>query len=262
MIKHLLHNLTRTAAIAGCCTALVMLASCKSTKPNDPNKYFGEVHADAVTAIDAHQAISVKYKQAEGAPHITVTCKKTYASQLNIHMEGTTLVAAYKPNARIADAGVEVVLTSPSLSEITATNAAAINLGDEVMLNGDLKITCNTAGSVKCKKVSCKNLTIDASTASLVQLSKIACSTIDAKAATSSLILLDGKVTTATLLEGTSGEIRCPELTIQHGTRTPFEESFPDVSPVKKKTPAPTQQPANDSTKTTPQTAQQQQNKS
>lgn len=228
-----------TTLLLALATLLTVTTSCKSSKKVDPNKVTTEIPVNVLTGIEAHNAITVKFSQtdSEKAPKVTVTCRKSYATNLNVRMEGTTLVASFKGGSNIPESGVEVVVTAPSLNKIVATSAATVNLGDELKLNGDLSITTSSAGSVKGKKVGCQHLSLDASSAAQIQLSDVKCYAVTGRASSAALILLDGEAETTDFQESTAAEIRCPKLTCQHPQRTTFDEQF--ASPKKKTQTAP-----------------------
>lgn len=215
-----------------------LLSSCKKEKKADPNKITTELQAPAITCIKAQQAISVKFIQTEeGLPQVTITSKKAFAEGVDVHMEGTTLVAGYKDGADIPESGVEVVITAPAVNEIEVSQAAVVNLGDELELNGDLHITCSTAGSIKCKRLHCQTISIDASSSSVVQLSAINCNNIEAKAVSTALINLEGKAINTSLTTGSNGEVRISKLKTEHIETTSIApvKSQP-TSPLKKDT--------------------------
>lgn len=226
-----------TAAIIFVAITLVgaLLASCSKNKPN-PDRPTFDIPATAITAIDASQAISVKFIQADGAPKVTVTSKKAYANHLNIHMDGTTLVAAFKPGSHIPEQGVEVVVTAPALNSVKATSAAIINLGDEFKLDGDFRIETSSAGSVKTKKFKCMNLAVYSMSASQVLLPEVECTAIEASASSASLIVLGGKCQQCRISEGTASEVRC---TLESNTinRNSFTEIIEEKKPAKKPVP-------------------------
>lgn len=199
------------------CTTLLCIVSCKSKPKQDPNKDYKEIQADAITCIKASDAITVKFTQEEGTPKITVVSKKAYSSQLDVHMEGSILVAGYKPNSQIAELGVEVIVQAPAINEIETDMAAIVNLGDKLELTGDLRIKCDRAGSVKSKKLVCNNLLIETDKASVVQLASIAVNDITAKATRASTIILDGKTNNYHFQQAADNQIVHDKLTTKNG---------------------------------------------
>lgn len=214
------HIITIFSVLLATLVSLPMFTSCKSCKGEkkpDPNKVTTELETPAITSIKARQAISVKFVQTEeGLPQVTVTSKKAYAEGVDVHMEGTTLVAGYKDGASIPESGVDVVITAPSVSNIEVTDAAIVNLGDELDLNGDLHIVCTSAGNVKCKKIHCQTIDIDASSSSVVQLLAINCNNVNAKAVNTALITLEGKAINTSLTTSHNSEIRISKLKTDH----------------------------------------------
>lgn len=191
----------------------LVLTSCGKKNKPDPNKSISEIHTDVITGIKVSEAINVKFKQTEeGTPQITITCKKAIAPRLNVHMEGTTLVATYKSGENIVESGVEIIVSAPAITEIEASSAATVNLGDELDINGDLSIVCRSAGSVKCKKLHCQNLIIEAAEASLVQITNANCNNLTTKATTAALVLLEGKTINSSFTTGSGAEIRWSKL--------------------------------------------------
>lgn len=205
------------------CTAALLLAaassltSCKSKAKQDPNKSYEELQADAITSIKASNAITVKFIQEEGTPQITVVSKKAYTDQLDVHMEGSVLVATYKANAQIAESGVEVIVHAPAINEIETDMAAIVNLGDKLELTGDLRIKCNRAGSVKGKKVACNNLIIETDRAAVVQLGNLEANDITAKAVRASTIVLDGKAISYNFQQAADNQIIHDKLSTKNG---------------------------------------------
>lgn len=199
-----------------CVTALLAVA-CKSGSKPDPNRPTIDIPVTAISAIEAHEAISVKFVQSDAAPKITVTTRKDYVNNIDVKMVGTTLVAKYKNKRKVPENGVEVVITAPGINKITATSAAIVNLGDECTLKDNLTISTNSAGSVKCRKLECYNLTLNASSASQIILNNLNCHEIHAEASSLALIGLEGKATGAHVKEDTGAEVRCGQLTTTAG---------------------------------------------
>lgn len=226
-MKRLSHfTLIGTAALL-LCTTLLCMASCKSKPKQDPNKDYKEIQADAITCIKAHNAITVKFTQEEGTPKITVVSKKAYTSQLDVHMEGSILVATYKPNSQIAESGVEVIVQAPAINEIETDMAAIVNLGDKLELTGDLRIKCDHAGSVKGKKLTCNNLLLETDRASVVQLTSITVNDITAKATRASTIVLDGKTNNYHFQQAADNQIVHDKLTTKNGNVKLISEPTP-----------------------------------
>lgn len=198
-------------------TLLLTASACKRAPKPDPNRPTIEIPVTAINAIEAHEAITVKFVQSDAAPKITVTAKKAYADNVDVKMVGATLVAQYKNKRKIPESGVEVVITAPGINKITATSAAIVNLGDEFELKDNLSITTSTAGSVKCRKLECYNLTLNASTTSQIHLNNLNCHDIHATASSLALITLSGKATTARVNENSGAEIHCDKLTTTAG---------------------------------------------
>lgn len=208
------------------CTLMFLFASCKSKPKVDPTRSTTEINVSAVNAIEAHEAITVKFVQAQGAPKITVTCKKAVEESLNIRMEGSTLIAGFKKTYQIPESGVEVVVTAPVINRIVATSASIVDLGETFKIDGDLEVTTSSAASVKSKKLECQNLILNASSASQIIFPNVSCNDISASASSSSLIVLEGKTLHYSLKEGSAAEIRCPKLSTESGTRNDFEETI------------------------------------
>lgn len=221
--------------------ALVVLTifgatSCKKRTKHDPNKVYTEIPAAAITGIDVQQAISVRFTQVpEAAPKIEVSCKKEYAPNIDVRMEGTTLVAGYREGTHVAEQGVEITISAPAINSIKVSQAAIVNLGDELKLDGDVKIFSKSAGSVKCKKINCQSIYIDAAEASVIQLSAINCNSIEAQATSSALLLLDGKAINSTMSRDSRSDIRCGKLQSEHTTNT----VQPDTTHIAAPKPAP-----------------------
>ena len=199
------------------CMILLLASSCKSKPKVDPNRPTIDIPVTAITAIEAHEAITVKFVQSDGSPKITVTSKKAYANNIDVKMEGTTLVAQYKNKRKIPESGVEVVITAPGVNKITATSAAIVNLGDECTLKDNLTINTSSAGSVKCRKLECYNLTLNASSTGQILLSNLNCHDVHAEASSLALIALEGKATGAHVSENSGAEVRCDQLTTTAG---------------------------------------------
>lgn len=209
---------TRTQLLILLLISLLTLTACKGKKV-DPNKVVTEIPVNAVTGIEVHQGIQVKFEQTDDTPKITVTCPKHCAQGLNVRMDGTTLVASYKPKAHVPESGVNIEVKAPGISRIVASSGAIINLGDEYAVNGDVSINCSSAANVKAKKFACQNLYLDASSAAQIQLGNVNCANIQGKSSSCALILLDGNATAATFTESSGSEIRCPKLQCANGVR-------------------------------------------
>lgn len=242
-------KLTHLIAIALCSASMAIVSSCNKPKQVS-SKITTEIPATAITSIEAHDAIVVKYTQLKGETKVSVVCKKEYAQNFDIRVEGTKLIAAAKPGAEIPTSGVEINVTAPLLEEITAENAAVVNLGKEVTFDNNLKITVSRASCVKCKKLECANLTLSATEASQIQLPRLTCSDITASSTRCAAIYLDGKAHEVKLKVGTRSTISTDRLEARISTTT-IDET--DLVKPKKKPAAPKPEPKAepDSTKKT-----------
>lgn len=233
--------------LALCCASLAITTSCNKPKQVS-SKITTEIQASVITSIEAHDAIVVKYTQAKGSAKVTVTCKKEYAQNYDIRVEGTKLIAAAKPGAAIPTSGVEINVTSPLLEDIKAENAAVVNLGKEVTFDNNLKVNVSRGSCVKCKKLECGNLTLSATDASQIQLPRLTCSDITASSTRCAAIYLDGKAHEVKLKVGTRSTISTAKLEA-HITTTTIDET--DLVKPRKKPAAPKPEPKveTDSTK-------------
>lgn len=237
----------RLAIVALVGTATLLFASCGGSK-KDPNKDYAEISTDAITCIRADKAISIRFKQEEGTPKVTVVTKKALTSAVDVHMEGSILVATIKADKPIPESGVEVIVVAPSVNEIDADMTAVVNLGDELKLSGDLKIKCNHAGNVKCKRLSCNNLVIESTNAGVVQLSNITVNNLSARATNSATLMLDGKAANSTIQKGDKTIVYADKVETKNG-HVETVQNTPLPAPAKKPV-APTAKPtANDSAK-------------
>lgn len=238
-------------AIALCCAAQPLFTSCSKPKQTS-NKITTEIPATVITSIEARDAVVVKYTQAKGDAQIRFTCKKEYAKNYNVRVEGTKLIASAKPGVAIATSGVEITVSAPLIEEIKAENAAVVNLGKEASFDNNLKITVSRASCVKCKKLECGNLTLSATDASQIQLPSLTCSDITAISTRCAAIYLDGKAQNVRLKVGTRSTISTAKLEARISTTTIDETGL--VRAKKKKTAAPKPEPkaANDSTQQAP----------
>lgn len=201
------------------CFTTLALTSCKSKMKHDPKKTYTELTADAITAIHVDHAITVRFTQKEGAtPTITTVCRNEYAHLIDVHMDGSVLVATYKNlQGTILDSGVEVYVEAPSVGEIVTDMAATVNLGEELKLNGDLRISCDHAGNVKCKKITCNNLILNVTNASVIQLNAITANDVSARATNSGRMYLEGTTNTSTIQQVFEQQIRVDRLKTQNG---------------------------------------------
>lgn len=253
-----LHHLSRLL-----CSSLALLigasallfTSCGGNK-KDPNKDYAEITPDAITCIRASKAITVRFKQDDGTPKVTVVSKKALTSGVDVHMEGSILVATIKNDAPIPTSGVEVIVVAPSVNEIETDMAAVVNLGDELKLSGDLKVKCNHAGNVRCKRLTCNNLLLEATNAGVIQLSSITASDLTARATNSATIMLDGKAVNSTIQKADKTVVYAEKLETKNGhvetiqnTPLPAPAKKPEPSAAKAETPK-------DSAKTAPKTNQ------
>lgn len=240
-------KLPHIIALALCCATMVIASSCNKPKKVS-SKITTEIPASVITSIEAHDAIVVKYTQAKGDAKVTVVCKKDYAQSYDIRVEGTKLIAATKPGAPIPTSGVEIDVTAPLLEEITAQNAAVVNLGKEASFDNNLKISVSRASCVKCKKLECGNLTLSATEASQIQLPRLDCNDITASSTRCAAIYLDGKAHDVKLKVGTQSTISTAKLEAHISVTTIDETNLikPKQKPAAPK-PAPKAEP--DSTK-------------
>lgn len=228
--------------------ATLILTSCGGAK-KDPNKDYAEITPDAITCIRASKAITVRFKQDDGKPKITVVSKKALTSSVDVHMEGSILVATIKNDVPIPESGVDVIVVAPSVNEIEADMAAIVNLGDELKLSGDLKIKCNHAGNVKCKRLTCNNLILQATNAGVIQLSSITATDLTARATNSATIMLDGKTVNSTIQKGEKTVVYAEKLETKNGHVETVQNTPLPAPPKKPSAPATKPTVAKDSAK-------------
>lgn len=217
-------KLTHFITVALCCIALALTSSCSKPKKAS-NKITTEIPASVVTAIEAHDAIVVKYTQTRGSATVNVVCRKEYVQNYDIRVDGTKLIAALKPGASIPTSGIEVNVSSPLIEEIKAENAAIVSLGKEAEFDNNLKITVSSAACVKCKKLTCANLTLSATQASQIQLPRLVCNDITARATQCAAIYLDGQAQEVKLTAGTCSTINTGKITARSLSTTSIDES-------------------------------------
>lgn len=205
--------------------ALLALAGCKRAKSSKANRVTTEIKASVVNAIEVHDGITVRYIQSKGDAHIKVVSHKDYAQQLNVRVEGTKLIAAFKPGSRIPTSGIEVELMSPSISNITASDAATVVIGEGTKFNENLDINLQRAACVKSKNIKCYNLNIEADAASQVQFASLNCNNIKARATQSAAIYLDGHAYDVQLFVGSRSTIRYDKLDRNSLNTTPINET-------------------------------------
>lgn len=219
-------------------SATLLLTACNKDAKKDPNKDYTEIQTDAITCIRASKAINVRFKQDEGMPKVTVITKKAVTAAVDVHMEGSILVATIKAGKSIPESGVEVNVIAPSVNEIDADMTAVVNLGDELKLSGDLKVKCNNASNVKCKRLTCNNLVIESSNAGVVQLSNITANNLTARATNSATIMLDGKAANSTIQKGDKTVVFAEKLETKNG-RVETVQNTPIPTSAKKPAAAP-----------------------
>lgn len=234
-------------ALALCCASMLVASSCHKPKKVS-SKITTEIPASVITSIEVHDAIVVKYTQAKGDAKVSVVCKKEYAQSFDVRVEGTKLIAAAKPGTSIPSSGIEINISSPLIEEITAENAAIVNLGKEASFDNNLKITVSRASCVKCKKLDCANLTLSATEASQIQLPHLTCNDITASATRCAAIYLDGKAKEVQLKVGSCSTISNDKLEA-HITTTTIDESELVKQKKKPAAPKPEPKPEADSTK-------------
>lgn len=229
-------NFASIIAIIVALFALFTFTSCKKKVKIDPNKVTDTIAVNYLLAIEADQAMTINFKQADGKPMITVTCNKNIANNLNVRVENGVLKTNFKAKAQVPDNGIIINVTAPALERIHVTNAAEVFLGDKMNVEGNFSITTSNAGSVRAKEFTCANLTLTASDASQIRFDKLTCSNLKATATSASLILLKGNAANYEFIEGTVSEIRANGLHGQ-GSRVAIDESA--LKSVKKNSPKP-----------------------
>lgn len=240
--------------------ALVTLTSCSRSKSNKPSKVTNEITASVVTAIEAHDGITVRYSQGKGDAAIKVTCPQQYAQELNVRVEGTKLIAAFKPGAAIPTSGVDVTLTAPTIDDISAADGAIVIIGNETTLLAPLSISVQHGACVKSKKLTASNLTLNAEAASQIQFDRLTANDINARATQSATIYLEGHAHDVKLSIGSRSTIRYDKLNHNSLTQISIDETPAKPEPKKKveapkpetpKADADTTQKAADATKKT-----------
>lgn len=212
VVINILYNYMKLCALLPIIAILVFFNSCG--KKNDPTRDTIELLPGELNAISAHSAINVNYTRTDGSPKVTISCKKLYTSSLDVHMDGSTLVAKFRRGAAVPATGIQINVASPTLRDITATSAATVSVAKNTEFPNDLTITLSSAGSVNANHLKCDKLTLVASEASQIELRDLNCHDITASASSSALILLDGNAGLSCFMTDTGGEIRHPELNV------------------------------------------------
>ena len=134
--------------------------------------------------IDVGSGISVVYTQDPNAS-VTATLERGKWDQIEIKIEGDTLVARKKKNSNWGRYGprITVYAASPNLSEVDASSGSSFK-GNVVA--GDLDIDASSGSSLSMEG-ACQDLNLDASSGSSISLDKLECETavVDASSGSS-----------------------------------------------------------------------------
>ncbi len=134
--------------------------------------------------IDVGSGISVVYTQDPNAS-VTATLERGKWDQIEIKVEGDTLVARKKKNSNWGRYGprITVYAASPNLSEVDASSGSSFK-GNVVA--GDLDIDASSGSSLSMEG-ACQDLNLDASSGSSISLDKLECETavVDASSGSS-----------------------------------------------------------------------------
>lgn len=134
--------------------------------------------------IDVGSGIAMVYTQDPNAS-VTATLERGKWDQIEIKVEGDTLVARKKKNSNWGRYGprITVYAASPNLSAIDASSGSSFK-GNVVA--GDLDIDASSGSSLSIEG-ACKDLNLDASSGSSISLDKLECETavVDASSGSS-----------------------------------------------------------------------------
>lgn len=218
--------------------ALAVLTGCKRSKTAGSGKVTTEISATVINAVEAHDGITVQYTPSKGDAYVKVVSPEEYAQQLNVHVEGTKLIATFKPGSNIPTSGVKVELFSPILENITASDGAKVVIADETNIKVPLTINLQRGACVKAKKLTCNNLDLNADGASQIQLSRFNAADVKARATSSAAIYLEGHANDVRLYIGSRSTIRYDKLNHKSLSTTPINET-PAKPQTEKKTETP-----------------------
>lgn len=102
-----------------------------------------------VTKIEARQGIEVRYIPG-GQKSITVTTNLKDASLLNVHVSGSTLVAAYKEGVQNIRENVHtlVEISGYTIDEMKASSSGEIKVMHSLTLSRPLHLSASSSGSI------------------------------------------------------------------------------------------------------------------
>ena len=135
--------------------------------------------------IEVGSGISMVYSQDPNAS-VNATLKRGSWDQIEIKVEGDTLIAKKKKNSKWGRYGPQVTVyaASPNLTSIDAASGSSFK-GNVVA--GDLRIDASSGSSLSMEG-ACKSLDLDASSGSSVRLNRLECESANVDASSGSSI--------------------------------------------------------------------------
>ncbi len=143
--------------------------------------------------VDVGSGIAVVYTQDPNAA-VTATLKRGSWDQVEIKVDGDTLIARKKKNSKWGRYGPQLTVyaSSPNLTEVDASSGSSFQ-GSVVAGNLDIDAS---SGSSLSMEGACDSLNLDASSGSSISLSKLECvnATVDASSGSSIRVYASSKV--------------------------------------------------------------------
>lgn len=139
----------------------------------------------AFDKVEVGSGIAMVYSQDPNAS-VTATLERGKWEQIDIKVEGETLIARKKNNTKWGRYGpkITVYAASPSLTEIDAGSGASF---EGSVVAGDLSIDASSGSSLSIEG-ACQDLVLDASSGSSVRLEKLECDSANVDASSGSSI--------------------------------------------------------------------------
>lgn len=192
---------------------VISLCSCGRTSNSTDVKITTTLKPAAISAIEAHDGIIVRY-EVDKKIKVETTMPAKFKDDIIVESVGNRLVARLREGSNISNPNTIVRASGPALTRVTVTNAAQVTITKENYVHpSDFVATVETAGSLRADDmIQAQRVRVKAKTAGLIQLKDVFVDDFTAEAVDVGIISVEGKCLTSNIRTSSGGDIRIPQM--------------------------------------------------
>lgn len=139
----------------------------------DANQTYELTNVGSFDAIEAHQAIDVRYNPT-GPKSVKITTNVKDRSLIDIHVVGETLQVGYADGINSINGSVVTIVevSGYAVYDFEASSSASITTTQPLVSTLDYELSANSAGSIQMTAIEGKSLDFDASSSGTIRLGK------------------------------------------------------------------------------------------